>query len=64
MHLRCTLINFERNFRINIPSKQLNRNFSSLNSQLKLDPYFVTELIDGEGSFIVSIYKNKKLKLG
>lgn len=66
MLLRCSLKGFERNYRIYNPSKQLNRKFSTstLNTQLKLNPYFVTGLIDGEGSFVVSIYKNKNLKLG
>ena len=33
VHLRCTLMGFERNYQIKIPSKQLNnRSFSTLNS--------------------------------
>jgi hypothetical protein len=63
--LRCTLVDFERNYRINNPSKQLNiKNFSTLNNNSKLNPWFMTGFIDAEGSFIVSIEKNKELKLG
>lgn len=41
--------------------------YSSLvvvNSKVKLDPYFVTGFIDGEGSFTISVQKNQKLKIG
>jgi hypothetical protein len=58
---------FERNYQVKILSKQLNlnkRDFSTLNPQPKLNPWFVTGLIDGEGSFSISIYKNDKQKLG
>lgn len=30
----------------------------------KLSPNFVTGLVDAEGSFRISIYKNRKLKTG
>ena len=50
-------------------SKQLivqNLSYSTLNSNLKLNPWalFVTGFYDGEGSFIISITKNKNYKLG
>ena len=63
-HLRCTLVGFERNNQIKIPSKQLKRNFSTLKKNSKLNPWFLTGLIDAEGSFIISIKINKELKLG
>jgi hypothetical protein len=48
--LRCTLMDFERNYLINNPSKQFNRHFSNLNTLPKLNPWFITGLIDAEGS--------------
>jgi len=60
----------EKNYRIKTSSKQLNLSlnknfkFSTLNSNSKLNPRFVTGLIDGEGSFYVSIYKHNDYKLG
>jgi len=62
--IRCTLMDFEINYLINIPSKQFNRHFSNLKTLPKLNPWFITGFIDAEGSFVVSIYKNNKLKLG
>ena len=52
MLLRCTLMDFERNYQIKYPSKQLNKQYyftliSNLN--LNLIPWFVTELTDSEG---------------
>ena len=41
LHLRCTLMDFERNYQIKIPSKQLNKNiknFSSLVTNYKINP--------------------------
>ena len=56
MHLRCTLMGFERNYPIKIPSNQLNcRKFSTLNNSSYINPWFWTGLIDGEGSFSVII---------
>ena len=70
--LRCTLMGFERNYQIKIPSKQLTyfkqlnykKNFSTSNYKPKLNPYFVTGLADAESSFIVSIQKNERYKIG
>ena len=62
--LRCILNSFEKNYQINIYSKQFKLNklfFSSLKD--KLNPWFVTGLIDGEGTFTIRLYKNKN-KLG
>ena len=57
---------FERNYQIKVLSKQLknNKNFcSSAEFQLtKLDPWFVTGFCDGEASFSVFIYKDKRIK--
>jgi len=65
-HIRCILTGFERNYQVKILSKHLKnkRIFSTVKNQSKLNPYFVTGLIDGEGSFITSIQKNMKYKLG
>jgi hypothetical protein len=39
IHVRCTLMGFERNYQIKIPSKQLNiKNFSTLQPQPKITP--------------------------
>ena len=63
MLLRCTLMGFERNYQIKIPSKQLNH-FSTLHSDNRLNPWFVTGLSDSEGTFTIIIDKNQKRKLG
>jgi hypothetical protein len=65
--LRCTLMDFERNYLVKIPSKQLNKNnknFSTIISSLPVNAWFITGLIDAEGSFSVVIDKNKYRKLG
>lgn len=61
--LRCTLMGFERNYQIKYPSKQLNY-FSTLHSNNRLNPWFVTGLADAEGTFTVMIDKNSKRTLG
>ena len=63
---------FERNYQIKVLSKQLNKtNFcTSFNDPMilkqvqftKLDPWFVTGFCDGEASFSVSIYIDKRIK--
>ena len=56
---------FERNYQLKVLSKQLKNktNFCSAQVQLsKLDPWFVTGFCDGEASFSVSIYKDKRIK--
>lgn len=72
--LRCTLLGFEKNYQIRIPSNHLSslRLYSTVtsivaNSQTgsyTLKPYFVTGFTDGEGSFIVRIRKNPQAKIG
>ena len=66
MQLRCTLMGFERNYQIKIPSKQLNKKyFSTFNSSLiDINPWFWSGLIDGEGSFSIIIDRNKKRQIG
>ena len=63
MLLRCTLMGFERNYQIKIPSKQLNY-FSILHSNNRLNPWFVTGLADSEGTFTIMIDQNQKRTLG
>jgi hypothetical protein len=66
LHLRCTLMGFERNYPIKIPSKQLINKFSTLHSPniKRLNPWFVTGITDAEGMFTVMIDKNSKRTLG
>jgi len=72
-YIRYTLKDFERNYQLKNLSTQLNlnkinyRNYTSegsVTSQPKFNPWFVTGLIDGEGSFTVTIYKSKNYSLG
>jgi len=63
--LRYTLMGFERNYQIKIPSKQLNiKKFSTFYYSYQFNPWFWTGLIDAEGSFSIIIDKNKSRKLG
>ncbi len=64
MHLRYTLKGFERNCSLKIPSKQLivKRFSSTLISSVK--PWFLSGIIDAEGSFTIIIDKNQIRKLG
>nr|YP_010130174.1 LAGLIDADG endonuclease [Clavaria fumosa]QPZ51076.1 LAGLIDADG endonuclease [Clavaria fumosa] len=64
-HLRYTLMGSEKNYQIKIPSKQLNKiSYSTLDNKPKfLTPWFISGLIDGEGSFSISIYKSNEHKL-
>ena len=54
---------FERNYQIKVPSKQLNY-FSTLHSNNRLNPWFVTGLADSEGTFTIMIDPNQKRTLG
>jgi hypothetical protein len=64
MQLRCTLMGFERNYQVKIPTNQLNnRSFSTLSTQCKIDPWFITGFSDAEASFIISMYKDANSKL-
>ena len=63
--LRYTLMGGESRYQLKIPSKQLNiKKFSSLTHSLPINPWFITGLIDAEGSFSVIVDKNKSRKLG
>lgn len=57
-------MDFERNYQVKTLSKQLiHKKFSTLASS-KLNPWFISGLIDAEGSFTLVICKNQKRKLG
>nr|AYE93323.1 LAGLIDADG homing endonuclease [Termitomyces sp.]AYE93324.1 LAGLIDADG homing endonuclease [Termitomyces sp.] len=62
--LRCTLMGFERNYQIKIPSNQLNKKSFSTKSvrMTKINPWFLTGFVDGEGCFSIKIQHNAKLK--
>ncbi|OAX31760.1 homing endonuclease [Rhizopogon vinicolor AM-OR11-026] len=78
--LRYTLMGFERNYQVKILSKRLKmKSFSTSTSStrlqdfeiskyqnlnLNLNPWFVSGLIDAEGTFYISIRKDKEYKLG
>ena len=63
IHLRCTLMGFERNYQIKILSNQLNRSsFSTLIHKSKLNPWFITGFTDAEGCFSISIQPSVKMK--
>jgi len=63
MLLRCTLMGFERNYQVKILTNQLNnRSFSTLATQTKINPWFITGFSDAEASFIISIYQDEKSK--
>jgi hypothetical protein len=56
MLLRCTLMGFERNYLVKIPTNQLNinnRRYSTLSTQTKINPWFITGFSDAESSFII-----------
>jgi len=59
---------FERNYQVKIHSKQINVSKSDNRaegaSSTDVNPWFISGLIDGEGSFSVIVDKNKTRKLG
>jgi hypothetical protein len=64
-HLRCILMDFERNYRVKFLSKQINvgiRSFSTLPPASKMDPWFLTGFCDAESSFSTLIQFNSKFK--
>jgi len=67
MKLRCTLMGFEKNYQIKIPSKQLNKQCYSTLSRTslnnKLNPWFITGFTDAEGCFSFAIKPDAKSKL-
>jgi hypothetical protein len=66
MHLRCTLMDFERSYQVRFLSNQLNKNYFSTVSvkPAPLNHYFVTGFCDAESSFQVLVTKNKNSSLG
>jgi LAGLIDADG endonuclease len=65
MLLRCTLMGFERNYQIKIPTNQLNnRSFSTLATQTKINPWVLTGFSDAESSFIISMYRDYNSNTG
>jgi hypothetical protein len=69
--LRCTLMGFERNYQVKIPSNQLNKKlFSTLktnaeankNYEAEITPWVLTGFVDAEGCFSIKIQQNAKLK--
>ncbi len=67
LHLRCTLMGFERNYQIKIPSNQLNKQCYSTLSKTglnnKLNPWFITGFADAEGCFSFAIKPDAKSRL-
>jgi len=65
MHLRFTLMDCENSYQFKILSKQLKyKNFSTLHSLPKMNPWFIIGLVDSEGTFTIVIDKNMKRNLG
>jgi len=71
MYLRCTLMNFERNYPVKILSNRINvlRTYitivthkSVLVHKLKINPWFLSGFADAEGSFSILIQPNSKYK--
>lgn len=63
MLLRCTLMGFERNYQIKIPTNQLNnRNFSTFSGQI--NPWFLTGFSDAEASFMILMSRDENSKTG
>uniref|UniRef100_UPI0023D80921 hypothetical protein n=1 Tax=Gonatophragmium mori TaxID=2966219 RepID=UPI0023D80921 len=60
--LRCTLTGFERNYQLKILSKQLTKRFYTTITHI--NPWFLSGLIDAEGSFSLVMSKNISRKLG
>ena len=62
--LRYTLMGGESRYLVKNPSNQLiNRSFSTLNLQSKLNPWEITGFIDAEGSFTITIYPDNRSRL-
>lgn len=69
--IRCTLMGFERNYQIKIPSKQKNilrthtsiaTHKSTISNNFNLNPWFITGFSDAESSFSILIQHNDKYK--
>jgi hypothetical protein len=68
-------MDLERNYQIRILSNQINRQtrlfsskaiqqYSTLAHNLTMEPWFITGFTEAEGSFILSVVRNKNLKVG
>ena len=69
MHLRCTLMGFETNYPVKIPSNQVLkiRHYSSITipgQSCELNPLFVTGFTDAEGSFMIRIRNSPRYNTG
>ena len=65
--LRCILTCFERNNKVKIPSKQINKvrfYTSAVKEGLTINPWFLTGFIDGEWCFTIRIRKCEKRLTG
>uniref|UniRef100_UPI0023F45F0A homing endonuclease n=1 Tax=Leptographium procerum TaxID=100367 RepID=UPI0023F45F0A len=68
-HLRYTLMDFERNYQVRIPSNQLSIRLystSTLNNlhNIQLNPWFLTGFSDGESNFTVRLIPSNSSKTG
>ena len=71
IRLRCTLTDFERNYQVRTLFNQFlnKRSYSSIAlkpsvSKSNFNPWYITGLVDGEGSFMVRIRRNSKYRTG
>lgn len=71
MYLRCTLMNFERNYQVKILSNRINvlRTYITIVThepvlvhKPKINPWFLSGFADAEGSFSILIQPNSKYK--
>jgi hypothetical protein len=63
MYLRYTLMGFERNYQVKIPSNQINKaSYSTLISQPKMNPWFFTGFSGAEACFSILIQHNVKFQ--
>ena len=64
LHLRCTLMGFERNYKVSSLSNIIHTYRGYSTKKVLLDYWWITGFTDGEGCFIVSITRNKNLNVG
>ena len=63
-HVRCTLMGFERNYKVSSLSNIIHTYRGYSTKKVLLDYWWITGFTDGEGCFIVSITRNKNLNVG
>lgn len=62
--LRCTLMDFKRNYQVKILTNQLyNKTFSTLFNNEVINPWFITGFSDAESYFIISVYNTSNTRL-